>query len=266
MKNKTIYSLRSGKNKNIKGFPLNEFKDLFEKVFNILNRDSYFDEQIYYKDPKEIELEILLKTRKRDLWPIDKYICSYSEDDLFDIMEFLYLNVSKPIEGSEDYGNWHWDTFNKTEGQKEYIAKINDVLSLYERPFEMSNEGEILLKTEEGFDQIFKADIPTSDEDIKSRLESAIRLYRKHRSTLDDRRQAVRDLVDVLEYLRPKVKDLIIKKDENDLFNIANNFGIRHHNDKQKTDYDAALWLSWMFYFYLSTIHVILRKIQKSKT
>ena len=54
----------------------------------------------------------------------------------------------------------------------------------------------------------------------------------------------------------------VTDKDENDLFNIANNFGIRHHNDKQKTGYDAALWLSWMFYFYLATIHVVVRKLK----
>ena len=262
-----IYSLRSGKNKNLKGFPLDEFKELFEKVFDKFKRDCYFDEHLYYKHSEDTKLEILLKTRKKNLWPIEDHISLYNEDDLFDIMEFLYTNVSKPVEGDYDnYDNWQWETFNKIEGQNEYVEKINEVLCLYEKSFEMSEDGVILLKTEKGFDQIFKADIPTNDEDIKNRLESAIRQYRTHRSTIDDRRQAVRDLVDVLEYLRPKVKSFITKNDEKDLFNIANNFGIRHHNDKQKTDYDASLWLSWMFYFYLSTIHVILRKIQKQKT
>jgi hypothetical protein len=64
-----------------------------------------------------------------------------------------------------------------------------------------------------------------------------------------------------LEYLRPKVKEFLTRSDEADLFTIANNFGVRHHNDTQKTGYDAALWLSWMFYFYLATIHVLLRKM-----
>jgi hypothetical protein len=51
----------------------------------------------------------------------------------------------------------------------------------------------------------------------------------------------VRDLADVLEYLRPNVQTLLTSKDENDLFNLANNFGIRHHNDRQKTNCDAGL-------------------------
>lgn len=260
------YSIRTGTNKNLKGFPLEEFKEVFIRQYNRFKRDSYFDEHILRVHTDEIELEILLKIRKQNLWPIEDQITFYNEDDLFDMIEFLYQNISKPIEQSEYEGEFYWDTFSKSEGQSIYREKVNEVLALYEKPFELSDEGEILIKPEKGFEQIFEADIPTSNENRNNRLESAIRKYRRHGSTIDDRRQVIRDLVDVLEYLRPKVKSLLTKKDENDLFRIANNFGIRHHNDKQKTDYDASLWLSWMFYFYLSTIHVILRKIQKVKT
>ncbi len=126
----------------------------------------------------------------------------------------------------------------------------------------MSTTGEVLQRPEAGFEPIFDADIPSGDANVVGRVNAAVVRYRRHGSTLDDRRQAVRDLADVLEYLRPKVQSLLTSNDERDIFNIANNFGIRHHNDKQKTTYDAALWLSWMFYFYLSTIHVVLRKIQ----
>jgi hypothetical protein len=49
------------------------------------------------------------------------------------------------------------------------------------------------------------------------------------------------------------------------LFNIANNFGIRHHNEKQKTDYDESIWLSWIFYYCLATIHAALRLIEKKE-
>ena len=118
---------------------------------------------------------------------------------------------------------------------------------MYKEPFELSENGEILHKSEEGFEQIFEADIPASNQNVKDRISSATLRYRRHGSTLDDRRQAVRDLADVLEYIRPQVKSLLTHQDEKDLFNLANNFGIRHHNDKQKTNYDSALWLSWMF-------------------
>ena len=99
---------------------------------------------------------------------------------------------------------------------------------------------------------------------MTARVEAAIHKFRRHRSSIEDRRDAVRDLADVLEYLRPKLKEVLVSKDEQDLFNIANNFGIRHHREGQKTDYDKAIWLSWVFYFYLATIHAAVRLIEKS--
>lgn len=248
--------------------------DLFVRVFTQMHEDGYFHEAFGFEcvdaghidgKVRDVELEMLLTIRKKDLWPIYTATARYSEDDLFDVIEFLYQHVSKPIDGT--YHNWdncgmHWETFNQSEGQSEFRLKINTVLAHYEKPFELSPSGEVLHKPEAGFEPIFDADVPSKDKNVVGRLNAAILRYRRHGSTLDDRRQAVRDLADVLEYLRPKVKALLTSSDDKDLFNIANNFGVRHHNDKQKTTYDAALWLSWMFYFYLATIHVVLRKIE----
>lgn len=268
------YSLRKGTNPNLKGLPLRDVIELFVRVFSQLQDDGYFDEAFGFTcvDEGEIdgkvrdpELEILLTIRKRDLWPIPDKATSYQEDDLFDVLEFLYQHVSKPIDGTmHSYGQcgMHWETFNQVLGRDEFRSKINAVLAHYERRFEISADGEVLHKPEAGFESIFDADLPSKDTNILSRVSAATLRYRRHGSTIDDRRQAVRDLADVLEYLRPKVKTLLTGADENDLFNIANNFGIRHHNDKQRTAYDTSIWLSWMFYLYLSTIHVVLRKIE----
>jgi hypothetical protein len=80
---------------------------------------------------------------------------------------------------------------------------------------------------------------------------------------MDERRDAIRDLADVLEYLRPQLKAVLNKKDEAAIFEIANNFGIRHHNQSQRTDYDKPIWYSWIFYFYLATIHAAVRLIDR---
>jgi hypothetical protein len=128
----------------------------------------------------------------------------------------------------------------------------------------LSSTGEVLHAAEDGFQPIFEADAPTSDGNVRSKIASAVLRYRRHGSSIEERKIAVRDLADVLEYLRPQIKAILDRKDEDDLFNIANNFGIRHHNLNQRTGYDAALWLSWMFYFYLATIHVVLRKLDLS--
>ena len=267
------YSQRKGTNPNQKGLPLAEVRDLIVLVFEELRRDGYFDESFGYSciDAGQVdgkvrnpELEMLLSIRKKGLWPIHEKAPFYSEDDFFDVLEFLYQHVSKPIEGTmHSYGGcgMHWETLNQKIGHTEYRTKINAVLAHYDKRFELSSEGEILHKPEAGFEPIFDADLPTPDKNILGRVNAATLQYRRHGSTIDDRRQAVRDLADVLEYLRPKVKTLLTTADEKDLFNIANNFGVRHHNEKQKTAYDTNIWLSWMFYFYLATIHVVLRKI-----
>ncbi|MBW1617040.1 MAG: hypothetical protein JRJ49_11065 [Deltaproteobacteria bacterium] len=216
----------------------------------------------------DVESDILLKIRKESLWPINKFIENYSEDDLFDIIEFLHIHVSKPINAVWDgYLEINCcDEFDKAEGQKEFREKINEILGAYIGKFELSKNGEILEKPKIGFEKIFKADIPSNDEKVRQRINSAIRLYRRHGATVDDRRHAVKDLIDVCERLRSKVKSILTKKDEQDLFNIANNFGIRHYNEIQKTDYDVNLWMRWMFYFYLATIHFCLRKIEHTKS
>lgn len=40
------------------------------------------------------------------------------------------------------------------------------------------------------------------------------------------------------------------------LFQLANEFGVRHQNANQRTDYDEQLYLEWIFYWYLATINL----------
>lgn len=101
--------------------------------------------------------------------------------------------------------------------------------------------------------------------DIKARMIEAEKLFYNGRSSLIDRKNAVKELADCFEFLRNDLKSVLNKKDEADLFNIANNFGIRHHNENQKTDYDKNIWLSWMFHFYLASLHASLRLIERAK-
>jgi len=273
----SYYSQRKGSNPNKEGLPLCDMTNIFVRVYLQMTEEGYFTEAFGFNcvdlgycpgKVRDIDLAILLALRKHALWPPEEAYASYSEDDFFDMIEFLFQHVSKPVDGNlHNYNNcgMHWETFNKTDGQFEYRKQVNELLSNYVGHFELSKSGEILQQAEAGFEPIFDADVPSSDSKIVDRVESAVLRYRRHRSTIDDRRQAVRDLADVLEYLRPKVKSILSSADESDLFNIANNFGIRHHNEKQKTSYDTNLWLSWMFYFYLSTIHVLLRKIEHDR-
>lgn len=271
------FSQRNALNPNPDGLPLADVIALFQRVFDEMVEDGYFTQALGYNcvdagfvegSLRDVELALLLAVRKKDLWPMPLFAGAYSEDDFFDIVEFLFQYVSKPTHGTpHNYGGcgMHWDTFNTYQGREYFRSKVNTVLSHYQRPFELSKTGEILHKPEAGFEQLMEAEVPVKNSNVTDRVAAAALRYRRHGATVDDRRQAVRDLADVLEYLKPEIKNHLTSADEKDLFNIANNFGVRHHNDKQKTAYDAGLWLSWMFYFYLATIHVIVRKMEPVK-
>lgn len=277
MREKGYYSVRTGKHPGGAKLDLPALKKIFLSIDRQFSSRDYFQEAFGYNcvDAGEVPGSlgedvagaILIAVRKENLWPLRDRIPSYSEDDLFDMTEFLHDHVSKPVDGYfHSYGGcgMHYSTFNRPEGKAEYRAALNPILACYGDGYELSDHGEILSLPEEGMSTLTTASLPSHDpHNVEARVQAAVTRFRRHRSSLEDRKHAIRDLADVLEYLRPKVKDVLNTKDEADLFNIANNFGIRHHNPEQKTGYDTAIWYSWMFYYYLSTIHACLRLLAK---
>lgn len=269
---RNYYSVRTGKITPDEQVNFEVLKKLFSITYNKLNADGYFqkyfgidcqDGYIPGELGEEIDAVMFVNLRKENLYPIWKNLPNYTEDDFFDVIEFLHDHCSKGINGH--YHNWnncgyHYEEFNDIEGQKYFRETLNPILREYKDGFDISDSGEILILSDNGLSNLFEADIPTNDkENISNKINSAILKFRRHKSTLDDRREAIRELADVLEYLRPSIKQYLNKKDENDIFNIANNFGIRHHNKDQQTEYDKSIWYSWIFYYYLATLHAVLR-------
>lgn len=275
--NRRYYSVRTGKNPAGSRIDLPMFLRLFTDLYRSFSTKEYFQEAFgyYCVDIGNVwgtlgfdnEAQVFRRLRKANLWPIERNSANYSEDDIFDVIEFLYDHVSKPLEGYYHNFNscgWHYSTFDREAGRHEYLFAINELLQDYNDGYELSKDGEILAKVESGMERLTEAKLPTyGGDNVESRVNAAVNKFRRYRSSEEDRRDSIRDLADVLEYLRPKLKFVVTKSDEGDLFNIANNFGIRHHNEAQKTDYDKAIWYSWMFYYYLATIHAVLRLIEK---
>lgn len=157
------------------------------------------------------------------------------------------------------------DTFDRDTGQDEFRSAINPLLESYRAGYRLNDKGEIIECGPTGLTHLLDAKALPSEATITERIESAVDRFRRYGAKLDDRQKAVRDLADVLEWLRPQIRTALLKKDENDLFKIANEFGIRHLNQNQKLQYDQAVWLIWMFYYYLATIHACLHLIERQK-
>jgi hypothetical protein len=275
------YSIRNSKTPGLRS-DLSILRRLFLGVFQDFETKGYFQEAVGYYcvdagdvpgtlgDENAVDNFLFRKLFKDNLWPIPTFLPEYTEDDLFDIIEFLFDIASCPNEDggyfhSWDGCGWHYQVFDKAKGQLDFREQINEILSTYQDGYELSHNGEIYQLTEKGLDSLFKAQLPDIDKSIEARMDRAIAKYRNRHSDLAERKNAVRELGDILEFLRDKAKNTLSRKDEQDLFQVLNQFGIRHHNPQQKTDYDLNIFTAWLFYYYLSAIHACTRLIDRAE-
>jgi hypothetical protein len=188
----------------------------------------------------------------------------WDEDTLFDVIETLHDLVSKPLEGwYHDFSGcgWHHNTFDASAGQREFREEVARILRMGDPAYDLSADGEVVEATPDEFRNLVSAGVPDGTEHdlVQQKMDAAIKTFLARGATNVDRQRAVRDLADVLEHLREDMKTVMLPRDESELFNIANNFAIRHNNRQQRSDYDRSTWLRWMFYVYLATIHAVLR-------
>lgn len=281
---KDYFSVRNNR-KNNKKLDVQNLSELIFEIFNDFTNNYYFAEYYGFYDSysspgrwyngklgndDDIIRKLFLKVRRKNLWPIHNYYQYYTEDDLFDIIEFLFEIVSKPIYTQQRletlFGLDIFESFDKELGKKEFIDKINAQLIDYQNNFILGKDGMIYENSEYGVKEIFDVIPPTADEKILIKINDAIKKFRNRQSNIKDRKDSVRELADVLEYLRPNINDLISEQDESDLFNIINNFSIRHMNQRQKENIDESIWNNWQFYIFLSTIYAYLKLKTKANT
>lgn len=259
------YAVRHGAELPRLSYP--ELQRLFGAIFRELEDQGWFQAKLgkdCTDNPRDIGA-VVFEQLGREVWPLSRAARQEPEEWLFTLIEFAYRNVSKPIDSW--YHTWnqcgiHVTNSDDALGQQEFRERANALLGRYEKPHELRADGEIWEAAPTGLETIEAA--PTGEQSIDDRVQSAIRSFRRHGATEDDKRHAVRDLADVLEYLRKSGGTRLPSKDEGELFSIANNFGIRHHNPQQKTDYSTGIWLDWIFYSYLNTIATVTKLLTRS--
>ena len=163
MRDRGYYSVRTGRHPAGAKLDLPSFKKLFLSLDRQFTARDYFQEAFGYECVdagrvpgslgEDITGVILVAIRKEGPWPLHDRISDYSEDDLFDVIEFLYDHVSKPVDGHyHSYGGcgMHYATFNRPEGQAEYRTALTPILGCYDSGYELSVRGEILALPEAG--------------------------------------------------------------------------------------------------------------------
>ncbi len=235
---------------------------------------TFFEQKQYFKEKLEISGNSVPETARR-LASLALQFCPFpikawpeglkTEDAIFDLLEFLFDHISKPGElvsmSNEGYQYYDFIDYDEAQGKKEFRELANSFLCDYRDGYEISAEGRILSLDPELGGILSAEIIPYNKVKVDDKVRLAILKWRNRHLDLSQRKDAIRELADVFEWLK-KSGDLgkvFSTKDDSDLFNIANNFHIRHHNPAQSSNYDERIWCSWMFHFYLASYHALVR-------
>jgi len=244
-------------------------KHLFSQIFMELVERGYFTKSMGYSRigkyhqktfypgywGRNYKSFILTHLKREDIWPFDKWIERWDENTFFTVVEFFHDHVSK----TRDFLLF-WLS-NREKGQSEYRKRMNIILAEYRDGYRLNDDGEIIEIAPPGFEELVDQTIVTINPDnIDRKVDHSILTFRKGKATNEDKKEAIRTLGDVLEYLK---KDNIRLEgaDESALFQILNKFGIRHHNKSQQTEYDRDIWYDYFFYVLLASVRTLQRKI-----
>ena len=184
------------------------------------------------------------------------------DDDLFfDVLEALDELVVLP-RAREHHGYagclWHYRDFSHQLGQRVFRFEVNQILSFAGVPYRIATSGDdigsvVATRSDELAPLLESA--ASRPGDAQSEVRHAVSLFRARGATRDEKRSAIVSLARILERNRP-VLEAELKGAESALFNIANNFDLRHARDQQHSRYDAA-FLDWIFWWYLATVELI---------
>jgi hypothetical protein len=248
----------------------------FQHLYLLFLERDCFAERGLKKDetPASIKHEASLALTFQP-FPITKWSAEeVTEDHIFETLEFLYDHVSKPgtwtdLSTDSGFNYYGYDGYDRSAGRAEFREAANAFLLDYAPGYQLTEDGLVVELGTHGLQHILDAPIVQFDEaNVDSKVRDAVSKWRNRHSTLQDKRAAIRELADVFEWLRKTGQlNLVLaeKKDESALFEIANNFAIRHHSPDQKTNYDQAIWYSWIFHFYLATYHAVVRMLIKNR-
>jgi hypothetical protein len=126
--------------------------------------------------------------------------------------------------------------------------------------------GRLVTVTDDARTQLVHAAIARDDGEPADQVRHALALFRQRGADRNQKRSAVAALALVLEERRHSVLvDALANSDRGALFDIANNFHVRHQDAKQKRDYDD-FYLDWIFWLYLASIELTNRVIDEQAT
>lgn len=190
------------------------------------------------------------------VYPIWKYYKNYSEEELFTVIEILYDHI-----GKYDYDK---ETIVKEKYKNEFSMQINNLLKRYSKGYYLNEKfGFIMKLPNDSLISLMQEKIPESMSSTEiEQLKTAFSMYYRYDSNEEQKKKAINILADILEPLREDLKNVLnreygINKNKHDklIFEIVNNFNIRHNDKKQFNEYNKSIWYDWMMHYYTSVIY-----------
>jgi hypothetical protein len=195
-------------------------------------------------------------------WPLEPNRAGWKLDDFCDLVEVLHDLVARPASRLDHHYSscgWHYSNFAAGPGRRLYRWRINRLLDASALGLRLAESGEDqgrLVRVEPtGLDDLPEKALQAATQETVDRVQHAIALFRSRNATVEERRSAVIALAGLLEERRDLLKVELLTKDETALFQIANQFAVRHQRADQRSDYDSA-YLDWLFWWYLGTVQL----------
>lgn len=188
---------------------------------------------------------------------------SWDQALLLSVIEFFHDQAQRPRR--PDYFHehngcgWHYTDHSAESGGAVYRWYVNQLLDRHLVALNLGKSGDERGRLVQRFGSPLDVEADTRAAEgatnPNDEVAHAIRTFRERGASSTQKRTALALLAAALEPRRQRVKSLL-GKDEADLFNIANNFGIRHRNDRQKIDYGDE-FLDYMFGAFLSAVRLV---------
>jgi hypothetical protein len=246
----------------------------FAELVRELENRGYFDQIFpqrcvddYPGDEVDPSTELEKRLGVPGLWPLAP--SGWNEETFYGLIEVYHDLVARPrTRTSHDFEGcgWHYSGFSATAGRGVYRWRVNELLSAAHINYRLADSGEDMGRLVEVFDDgrtaLISEALEHAEPDLAGRIRHAVALFRNRTAEAEDKRSAVLALAGILEERRQLIKDRLLRKDEGALFQIANEFALRHRNEQQRPDYDPA-FLDWIFWWYLGTVELTNRLIAR---